>query len=45
MENIVNTAGRLLSIYDKLLRNGRGNDAARVEVWAKVFGLSTVGAD
>lgn len=41
MENIVNTAGRLLSIYDKLLRNGRGNEAARVEVWAKVCGLST----
>lgn len=35
----MNTAGRLLAIYDKLVGKGRGNDTAMVKVWAEVFGL------
>jgi hypothetical protein len=35
----MNTAGRLLAIYDKLVEKGRGNDTAMVKVWAEVFGL------
>jgi hypothetical protein len=36
----MNTAGRLLSIYDKLVETRRGNDIAMVKVWAEVFGLT-----
>jgi hypothetical protein len=35
----MNTAGRLLSIYDKLIGKGRGNDIPMVNVWAEVFNL------
>ena len=35
----MNTAGRLLSIYDKLNGKGRGNDIPMVKVWAEVFDL------
>jgi hypothetical protein len=36
----MNTAGRLLSIYDRLMSRGRGTDAPMVKVWAEVFDLS-----
>lgn len=38
----MNTAGRLLSIYDGLVGkgHGNGNDTAMVKVWAEVFGLA-----
>lgn len=36
----MNTAGRLLSIYDKLVGMGRGNDTPMVKVWVEVFGLT-----
>lgn len=36
----MNTAGRLLSIYDRLLDRGRPNDMAMVNIWAEVFDLS-----
>lgn len=36
----MNTAGRLLSIYDKLVGAGRANDIAMVRVWVEVFGLT-----
>lgn len=35
----MNTAGRLLSIYDRLVGEGRGNDVTMVKVWAEVFEL------
>ena len=35
----MNTAGRLLSIFDALRGHGLGNDAPMVKVWAKVFDL------
>ncbi len=36
----MNTAGRILSIYDRLIGRGRGNDAPMVKVWAEVFELA-----
>ena len=35
----MNTAGRLLSIYDRLVGTGRGNDVSMTKVWAEVFEL------
>ena len=35
----MNTAGRLLSIYDHLVGKGRANDMAMLKVWAEVFEL------
>ncbi len=35
----MNTAGRLLSIYDRLVSTSRGNDVSMTKVWAKVFDL------
>lgn len=35
----MNTAGRLLSIFDALRGHGLGNDAPMVKIWAKVFDL------
>lgn len=35
----MNTAGRLLSIYERLLSHGRGKDSPMVKVWAEVFDL------
>lgn len=37
----MNTAGRLLSIYDRLIGRGRSNDMAMLNVWADVFELPT----
>lgn len=37
----MNTAGRLLSIYDRLVGQGRANDMAMLKVWAEVFDLPT----
>jgi hypothetical protein len=37
----MNTAGRLLSIYDRLVGKGRSNDVTMVNVWAEVFDLPT----
>ena len=36
----MNTAGRLLSIYDKLTGSGWPNDKGMVWIWAEVFGLA-----
>jgi hypothetical protein len=36
----MNTAGRLLSTYDRLVVGGRPNDLPMVKVWADVFGCS-----
>ena len=35
----MNTAGRLLSIYDSLVRKGHNTDVAMMKVWAEVFEL------
>ncbi len=35
----MNTAGRLLSIYDRLMSHGQGSDASMLKVWAEVFNL------
>lgn len=35
----MNTAGRLLSTFNRLLDHGLGNDARMLNVWAKVFEL------
>ena len=35
----MNSAGRLLAIFDSLLRRGRGTDVAMVNVWAEVFDI------
>lgn len=37
----MNTAGRLLSIYDQLLSRSRGKDARMTSVWAEIFELET----
>lgn len=36
----MNTAGRILSIYDRLIGRGRGADLSMTNVWADVFDLS-----
>jgi hypothetical protein len=35
----VNTAGRLLATYERLLNHGLGNDVSMLKVWAHVFDL------
>lgn len=35
----MNTAGRLLHAYDRLVGTGRGNDLPMLKVWAEVFDL------
>lgn len=39
----MNTAGRLLSIYDSLVRKGHNTDVAMVKLWAEVFELQPDG--
>lgn len=39
----MNTAGRLLSIYDRLMSHSRGKDTSMVKVWADVFDLPSGG--
>lgn len=36
----MNTAGRLLAIFDRMVNHQLGNDASMLNVWAKVFELS-----
>lgn len=36
----MNTAGRILSIYDRLVGRGRGNDVPMIKVWVEVFELA-----
>lgn len=35
----MNTAGRLLTIYDRLINRGRGKETSMLTVWAEVFDL------
>ena len=35
----MNTAGRLLNVYDRLVGTGRANDAPMMKVWGEVFEL------
>lgn len=39
----MNTAGRLLSIYDKLINTGWGNDKTMVWIWAEIFEIPSSG--
>jgi hypothetical protein len=39
----MNTAGRLLYIYDKLVNTGWGNDKAMVWIWAEIFEIPQSG--
>ena len=39
----MNTAGRLLSIYDQLLSHQLGNDVAMLKIWTTVFELPEEG--
>lgn len=40
----MNTAGRILTLYDRLLSLGRGTDVPMVKAWAHVFELTSDGS-